>query len=66
MKDKRDKTYEKIQEELDIPIAEIKNKIIGLRLQFSCEVAKTNSRFGDTELEAQRSVSLASGKKSNC
>ena len=38
MKDKRDK----IQEELDIPISEIKNKIIGLRSQLSREVAKTN------------------------
>ena len=42
MKDKRDKAYEKIQEELDMPIAEIKNKIIGLRSQLSREVAKTN------------------------
>ena len=33
MKDKRDKAYEKIQEELDILIAEI--KIIGLRSQLS-------------------------------
>ena len=41
MKDKRGKAYEKIQEELDIPIAEIKNKIIGLYSQLiSCEVAK--------------------------
>ena len=39
MKDKRDKAYEKIQEELDIPITEIKNKIIGLRSQLSREVA---------------------------
>ena len=31
MKDKRDKAYEKIHEELNIPITEIKNKIIGLR-----------------------------------
>ena len=66
MKDKRDNAYEKIQEELDIPIAEIKNKIIGLRSQLSREVAKTKSRFGDAELEAQRPVCLASGKKSNC
>ena len=29
---KRDKAYEKIQKELDIPITEIKNKRIGLRL----------------------------------
>ena len=42
MKDKRDKAYEKIQEELDIPITEIKDKIIGLRSQLSREVAKTN------------------------
>ena len=28
LKDQRDKAYEKILEELDIPIAEIKNKII--------------------------------------
>ena len=41
MKDKRDKAYEKIQEELDIPITEIKNKIIGLRSQLSREVAKS-------------------------
>ena len=41
MKDKHDKAYEKIQEELDMPIAEIKNKIIGLRSQLSCEVANT-------------------------
>ena len=41
MKDKRDKVYEKIQEELDIPIAEIKNKIIGLHSQLiSREVAR--------------------------
>ena len=42
MKDKRDKACEKIQEELDIPITEIKNKLIGLRSQHSHEVAKTN------------------------
>ena len=42
MKDKRDKAYEKIQEKLDIPITQIKNKIIGLRSQLSREVAKTN------------------------
>ena len=29
LKDKPDKAYEKILEELDIPIAEIKNKIMG-------------------------------------
>ena len=44
LKDKRDKAYEKIQEELDIPITEIKNKIIGLRSQLSREVAKTNQK----------------------
>ena len=45
MKDKRDKVDEKIQEELDITITEIKNKIIiGLRSQLSCEVAKTNQK----------------------
>ena len=44
MKDKRDKAYEKIQEELGIPITEIKNKIIGLRSQPSREVAKTNQK----------------------
>ena len=44
MKDKRDKAYEKIQKELDIPITEIKNKIIGLRSQHSREVAKTNQK----------------------
>ena len=38
MKDKRDKAYEKIQEELDITITEIKKKIIGLRSQLSREV----------------------------
>ena len=38
IKDKRDKAYEKIQEELDIPITEIKKKIIGLRSQLSREV----------------------------
>ena len=31
MKDKRDKAYEKIHGELNIPITEITNKIIGLR-----------------------------------
>ena len=41
MKDKHDKAYEKIQEELDITIAEITNKIIGLRSQLSLELAKT-------------------------
>ena len=41
MKNKRDKAYEKIQEELDIPITEI--KIIGLR-SVSREVAKTNQK----------------------
>ena len=45
MKDKRDKAYEKIQEELDIPITKIKNKIIGLRSQLSREVAKTNQNY---------------------
>ena len=35
-------SYESIQEELDIPITEIKNKIIGRRSQLSREVAKTN------------------------
>ena len=44
MNDKRDKAYEKIQKELDIPITEIKNKIIGLRSQHSREVAKTNQK----------------------
>ena len=44
MNDKRDKAYEKTQEELDIPITEIKNKIIGLRSQLSREVAKTNQQ----------------------
>jgi len=44
MKDNRDKAYEKIQEELDMPITEIKNKIIGLRSQLNCEVAKTNQK----------------------
>ena len=39
MKDKRDKACE---EELDIPITEIKNKLISLRSQHSREVAKTN------------------------
>ena len=38
MKDKRDKAYEKIHEKLNIPITEIKNKIIGLRSQLSHEV----------------------------
>ena len=44
MKDNRDKAYEKIQEELDMPITEIKNKIIDLRSQLNCEVAKTNQK----------------------
>ena len=44
MKIKRDKAYEKIQEELDIPISEIKNKIIGVRSQLNREVAKTNQK----------------------
>ena len=35
MKDKRDKAYEKIQEELARPITEIKKKMIGLRSQLS-------------------------------
>lgn len=41
LKDQRDKAYEKILEELDIPIAEIMNKIIGLRSQLSRKVAET-------------------------
>ena len=45
MKNKRDKAYEKIQEELDILISEIKNKVIGLRSQpLNREVAKTNQK----------------------
>ena len=40
VKDKRDKAYEKILEEVDLPISEIKNKIIGLRSQLSRKVAK--------------------------
>ena len=44
MKDNRDKAYEKIQEELDMPITEIKNKIIGLPSQLNREVAKTNQK----------------------
>ena len=44
MKDKRDKAYEKIQEELDIPIVEIKNKISGLRSQLSHEDVKTSQK----------------------
>ena len=44
MKDNRDKAYEKIQEELDMPITERKNKIIDLRSQLNCEVAKTNQK----------------------
>ena len=38
MKDKRDKAYEKIHEELNISITEIKNKIIGPRSQLSHKV----------------------------
>ena len=38
MKDKRDKAYEKIQEELDITDYRDKKKIIGLRSQLSREV----------------------------
>ena len=38
MKDKRDKAYEKIYEELNISITEIKNKIFGPRSQLSHEV----------------------------
>ena len=38
MKDKRDKAYVKIQEKLDIPITEIKKKIIGVRSQLCREV----------------------------
>ena len=41
MKDKREKAYEKIQEELDIPITEIKNKIIGLRREGAKTCFKT-------------------------
>ena len=46
MKDKCDKTYdyEKIQEQLDIRIAQIKNKIIGLYSQLSRDIAKTNQK----------------------
>lgn len=44
MKDKRDKAYEAIREELDIPIADIECKIFGLRYQFSREVARTNRK----------------------
>ena len=40
MKDKHDKAYKKIQEELDIPITEIKNKIIGLRSQLALVLIK--------------------------
>ena len=44
MKDNRDKAYEKIQEELDMPITEIKKEIIDLRSQLNREVAKTNQK----------------------
>ena len=44
MKNKLDKSYEKIREELDKPISEIKNKIIGLRFPLNREVAKTNQK----------------------
>ena len=44
LKDKRDKAYEAIKEELDIPSADIKYKIVGLRSQLSREVAKTNQK----------------------
>ena len=45
MRDKRDKAYEKIQEKLDIPITEIKRKIIGLRSQLSRAVILCFRRF---------------------
>ena len=44
LKEKRDMAYETMKEELDIPVADIKYKIIGLRSQLSREVAKTNQK----------------------
>ena len=44
MKNNRDKAYEKIQEELDMPITEIKKEIIDLHSQLNREVAKTNQK----------------------
>jgi len=45
LKDMRDKAYETMQEELDIPIADIKYKIIGRRSQLGREVAKANQKI---------------------
>lgn len=44
LKDKRDKTFETMQEELGISIADVKYKITGLRSQLGREVAKTNQK----------------------
>lgn len=44
LKDKRDKTFETMQEELGISIADIKYKITGLRSQLGREVATTNQK----------------------
>ena len=51
LKDKHDEAYEGIKEELDIHIAHIKYKIVGLRFQLSCEVAKTNLKISGLGVE---------------
>ena len=42
LKDKRERAYSSIEEELDISVSDIRNKIVGLRSQLARELAKTN------------------------
>lgn len=44
LKDKRERAYSSIEEELDISVSDIRNKIVGLRSQLARELAKTNSK----------------------
>ena len=44
LKDKRERAYSSIEEELNISVSDIRNKIVGLRSQLARELAKTNSK----------------------
>ena len=43
LKDMRERAYSLIEEELDISVSDIRNKIVGLTSQLAHDIAKTNS-----------------------
>ena len=60
VREKRQRAYEEIENELEIDLNDIKTKIVGLRSQVGRELSKTNNKKSGQALSDDRSHAIFS------